>query len=104
MNINTKDMTEDELKAFLKERARAEGIDLTDPNNRYTIWSENGVWSEDGKHVTHEASAADMMEKKRKVRECIRKNSYSRTMILDAVQDRLEIVLPDGKVTHVVPR
>jgi DNA helicase TIP49 (TBP-interacting protein) len=30
MNINTKDMTEDELKAFLKERARAEGIDLTD--------------------------------------------------------------------------
>jgi hypothetical protein len=104
MTVNTKDMTEDELKATLKDRSRAERIDLADPKNAYTIWSENGVWSEDGKHLTHEASAAHMSEKERKVRECILKTSYSRTMILDAVQDGVEIVLPDGKVTVAVPR
>jgi hypothetical protein len=33
MTVNTKDMTEDELKATLKDRSRAERIDLADPKN-----------------------------------------------------------------------
>jgi hypothetical protein len=97
MNINTKNMIADELKELLKKIAHAQGIDLT--KNRYTIWSENGPWSEDGKHLIYESSAPDMSEKDRKVKECILKTSYSRTLILDAIQDRLEIIPPDGKIT-----
>jgi hypothetical protein len=100
MNINTKDMTEDKLKAFLKERARAEGIDLTDPKNRYTIWSEGGPWSPEGKHVNPEGSAANVSEKELKIKASITKNGYSRTLILDAVLDQIEIRLGDGKVTE----
>jgi hypothetical protein len=102
MNIHK--MSEDELKATLKERALAERIDLTDPKNRHTIWSENGIWSEKADHIHYEGSAANVMEKQRKAGECMLKSSYSRTMILDAALDRIEIVLPDGNVTFAVPR
>ena len=100
MNINTKDMTEDKLKAFLKERARAEGIDFTRPENRYTIWSEGGPWSPEGRHVNLEGSATNVSEKELKAKASIMKNGYSRTLILDAVLDQIEIRLGDGKVTE----
>jgi hypothetical protein len=103
-NKNTKNMTEDELKATLKERAHAEGKDLTDPRNRYTIWSENGVWSENALHLIFEGFAANLSEKDRAVRECALKTSYSRIMVLDALQDRIDIVLPDGHITVAIAR
>jgi hypothetical protein len=102
--MNTKQMTEGELKIMLKERARAEIKDLADPKNTYTIWSENGVWSQDAVHIIFEGSTAHVWEKECKVRKCMVKTSYSRTMILDAVADRIEIVLPNGKVTIVASR
>jgi hypothetical protein len=100
MNINTKEMTEDEMKEFLKQRARAEGIDLADPKNRYTIWSEGGPWSPEGKHVNPEGSAANVSDKELKIKASITRNGYSRTLVLDAVLDRIEIRLGDGKVTE----
>lgn len=101
MNINTQKLTNRELQLVVKERARAEGKDLTDPKNRYTIWIENGPWSSEAVHLNFEDSAADLSEKERKVRASIMKNGGARTMILDAVQDQIEIRLSDGKTTEV---
>jgi hypothetical protein len=43
-----------------------------------------------------EGSAASAAEKKRAVRECAVKTGYSRTLILDALQDQIEVVPPLG--------
>jgi len=89
-------MNEEELKAALYGRAREEGIDLSDPKNRFTIWSENGIWCEKAAHILYEGSAATILEKQFRVGECARKTGYSRTMVLDAFQDQIEIVLALG--------
>ncbi len=97
--MNTRNMNEGELKTALYERAREEGVDLTDPKNRFTIWSENGIWCEKAAHLLHEGPAATIPEKQLKVGECARKTGYSRTMILDAFQDQIEIMLALGAVS-----
>jgi hypothetical protein len=99
-NVNTKKMSQDELKETLKRRAREEGVD----RKPYTIWCENGDYSPGAQHLHLEGSAADAAEKDFEVGEAILKCGHSRIMILDAVHDQIEIVLPDGKVTVVVPR
>jgi len=89
-NVNTRKMNEGELKAMLRERAGEAGIDLTDPQNRFTIWSENGDY------FSYESNAADVFDKKRKLSACIEKNG-SRTAILDSFEDRLELVPSPGR-------
>jgi hypothetical protein len=89
---NTQKMNPDQLKEVLKRRAREEGIDLLDPRNQYTFWSENGIWSEGARHLLFEGIAADSLERQRKLRECTMKTAGSRMMILDALQDQIEIV------------
>lgn len=32
----------EKLKQLLRGRAKEKNIDLSDPNNRYTLWAENG--------------------------------------------------------------
>ena len=94
--MNTRNMTLDELKVTLHERARVKGIDPTDPEHRFTVWSENGAWCKDAAHILFEGSAATEQEKEFKVSECVRKTGYSRTMVLDARRDQIEIVPPMG--------
>ena len=89
---NTKKMNPDQLKEVLKRRAREEGIDLADQRNRYTFWSENGIWSEGARHLLFEGFAADVLEKQHKLSEYTMKTAGSRMMILDALQDQIEIV------------
>ncbi|MGA9965881.1 MAG: hypothetical protein WBQ10_11830 [Terriglobales bacterium] len=89
-NINTRTMTEGDLKAMLRQQAREEKIDLTNLQNRFTIWSENG------NHFSYESNAADVFEKNRKISACIEKNG-SRTAILDGFEDRLELVPSPGQ-------
>ena len=89
---STRSMTEDELKAMLKEKAAAEGIDLSAVQNRFTIWNENGNYS------SYENSAADGFQRKQKVTACLWKNS-SRTAVLDSLEDCLQLVPSDGNVT-----
>jgi hypothetical protein len=95
---NTRNMTADRLKATLKARAREEGADC-----RYTIWSENGIWSEGAAHVLFEGAALSAPEAERKARESSEKSGYSRTFIWDAVEDRIEIFPPRGAATVFGP-
>jgi hypothetical protein len=88
--MNTQKMAEGELKVKLREQAREAGIDLTDSQNRFTIWSENG------NYFSYEGNAADVLDKKRKTSACIEKNG-SRTAILDSLEDRLELVPSPGR-------
>jgi hypothetical protein len=101
--VNTKHLTQDELRPALKERARDMGIDLFDPSNRFTIWSENGTWSTGAKHVLFEDSAGDESERRRKAADCMVKTGYSRTFILNALRDQVE-VLPARSVAVVFIR
>jgi len=95
--MNTKKMSDNDLKGYLQQRALEEKLDLTDRKNRFTVWSENG------NYFSYEGSAADALQKEHQVRQCKLKNS-SRTMILDSVEDILELSPSDGRVTETRPR
>jgi len=40
--MNTLVLNARENKGHLREQANEEGLDLSSPDNRFTIWSENG--------------------------------------------------------------
>jgi hypothetical protein len=84
--VRTPEMTDNQLKELVKDRAKDEGLDPSDPAKRYTIWSENGIWSTEGRHVLFEGSAGTLSEKEGKVRDCAAKTGYSRVFILDSVE------------------
>jgi hypothetical protein len=41
--MNTTALNAGEIKGHLKEQANEEGRDLSSPENRFTLWSENGT-------------------------------------------------------------
>lgn len=63
-------------------------ITLTD----HTIRSENGTWSNDAAHLLFEGAAMDAAAKDRRIEEVSEMSGYSRTMVLDALQDSVEII------------
>jgi hypothetical protein len=38
------DLTNDELKKVLRKTAEERNIDLSDPENRFTLWTRHGWW------------------------------------------------------------
>ena len=94
--VDTERMSFEELRPILEGRADALGIDRTDPRNRFTLWSENGFAGESAQHLLFEGAAAAEPEMRRLVIECAVKTGNSRTLVLDSLQAKAEIVPARG--------
>jgi hypothetical protein len=82
---NTMKATATQIKTLLEKQALTEGPDLNDPQNRFTIWSENGPFG--GFYC--EGHAEFDYQTAAKLGECLALKNHSRTAVLDALEDRL---------------